>query len=423
MKFTRSREAFGRAKRVIPGGVNSPVRAFRAVGGRPLFVSAGRGSRIDDLDGNRLIDYVMSWGPLILGHAAKPVLAAVRRTMSKGTTFGAPTVAEIELAERIRGAFPSMELVRLVSSGTEACMSALRAARGFTKRDAIAKFDGCYHGHADSLLVKAGSGLATFGEPDSGGVPRDVAKHTIVLPYNDADAVERALKSKKIAALIVEPVAGNMGVVLPRDGFLRRLRTVCTRTGTVLIFDEVMTGFRPCYGGVQTIEGIKPDLTTLGKIVGGGMPLAAYGGRREIMEGVSPLGPVYQAGTLSGNPLAVAAGLAQVDYLRDHPEVYARLEVLGSRLEEGLCDVAKRRRRELCVNRFGSMLTLFFQAGPVTDWKSASGGDAKAFAAFFQKMLKRGVYLPPSPYEAWFLSAAHTDRDLEATLRAAHAAL
>jgi glutamate-1-semialdehyde 2,1-aminomutase len=403
--------------------VNSPVRAFRAVGGQPLFVDAGRGSTLIDIDGNRFIDYVMSWGPLILGHAEKPLLAAIRGAMAKGTTFGAPTMGEVELAEEIRAALPSMELVRLVSSGTEACMSAIRAARGFTGRDLLVKFDGCYHGHSDGLLVKAGSGLATFGVPDSAGVPRDIAKNTLVLPYNDLGAVERVLKAKKVAAVIVEPVAGNMGVVLPGEGFLPGLRRLCTKHGALLVFDEVITGFRATYGGVQTVVGVTPDLTTLGKIVGGGLPLAAYGGRRKILECISPVGPVYQAGTLSGNPLAVAAGRAQLAFLRDHPEVYARLEVSGARLEEGLLDVARRRGRELCVNRSGSTLTLFFQPGPVTNWDSASRSDTKAFATFHRGMLSRGIYLPPSQYEAWFLSVAHSDRDLEATLQAAYVSL
>jgi glutamate-1-semialdehyde 2,1-aminomutase len=419
MKMTRSSVEFRRAKKSIPGGVNSPVRAFRAVGGKPVFAARGKGSRLTDIDGNEYVDYVMSWGPLMMGHAAKPVLSAISKAMASGTTFGAPTAAEVDLAEEIRSAFPSMDLVRLVSSGTEACMSALRAARGFTGRDIIAKFDGCYHGHVDSLLVKAGSGLATFGAPDSAGVPKDIAKNTMVLPYNDLKAVERGLKSKKVAALIVEPVAGNMGVVLPENGFLAGLRRACTKTGTLLIFDEVMTGLRPCYGGVQTVYDIEPDLTTLGKIVGGGMPLAAYGGRREIMERISPVGPVYQAGTLSGNPLAVAAGLAQIRWLKEHEEEYAAIEVRAQALEAGLGEVAKRRRRDVCINRFGSMLTVFFQKGPVRDWATASKSDTKAFGVFHRRMLACGVYLPPSQYEAWFLSMAHSDADIERTLEAA----
>ncbi len=421
--MSRSEAEFRRAKKAIPGGVNSPVRAFRAVGGKPVFVARGKGSRLTDIDGNEYVDYVMSWGPLMMGHAAKPVLAAIAKAMKSGTTFGAPTTAEVDLAQEIRGAFPSMELVRLVSSGTEACMSALRAARGFTGRDVIAKFDGCYHGHADSLLVKAGSGLATFGAPDSAGVPKDIAKNTMVLPFNDLKAVERGLKARRVAALIVEPVAGNMGVVLPEDGFLAGLRTICTKTGTLLIFDEVMTGLRPCYGGVQTVYDIEPDLTTLGKIVGGGMPLAAYGGRREIMERISPVGPVYQAGTLSGNPLAVAAGLAQLRWLKEHEEEYAAIEVRAQALEAGLREAAKRRRRDVCINRFGSMLTVFFQKGPVRDWTTASKSDTKAFGVFHGRMLAGGVYLPPSQYEAWFLSMAHSDADIEATLQAAYKAL
>ena len=421
MRIFLSRAAHRRAVKAIPGGVNSPVRAFRAVGGQPLFIESAKGATIRDVDGNEFLDYVMSWGPLILGHAFPPVLAAIRAAAAKGTSYGAPTVGEVELAELIRTALPSMERVRLTSSGTEACMSAVRVARGFTKRDVVVKFDGCYHGHSDGLLVKAGSGPATFGVPDSGGVPEDVARNTLVVPYNDLRAVERMLKARKVAAVIVEPIAGNMGVVAPSDEFLPGLRTLCTKHGALLIFDEVISGFRATFGGAQTVYGVTPDLTTLGKIIGGGLPVGAYGGRRDVMACVSPVGPVYQAGTLSGNPLAVAAGLAQLSYLRDHPEVYARLEAIADGLEEGLREISN--GRPVCVNRVGSTLTLFFNRGPVTDWASASTSDTKAFAKFFRAMLARGVYLPPSQYEAWFLSAAHTARDVEQTLEAAKKAI
>jgi glutamate-1-semialdehyde 2,1-aminomutase len=421
MRISLSRAAHRRAAAVIPGGVNSPVRAFRAVGGGPLFIERAKGARIRDLDGNEFVDYVMSWGPLILGHAFPPVLAAIRAAAARGTSYGAPTTGEVELAELIREALPSMERVRLTSSGTEACMSALRVARGFTKRDVVVKFDGCYHGHSDGLLVKAGSGLATYGVPDSAGVPAGVAKQTVVLPYNELRPVERVLASTKVAAVIVEPVAGNMGVVAPREDFLPGLRRLCTKHGALLIFDEVISGFRATFGGAQTVFGVTPDLTTLGKIIGGGLPVGAYGGRREVMSCVSPEGPVYQAGTLSGNPLAVAAGLAQLRTLRDRPEVYARLEASSAALEEGLRAVAA--RRGLCVNRVGSTLTLFFQRGPVTDWATASRSDTKAFARFFRGMLASGIYLPPSQYEAWFVSAAHTGGDVARTLAAAERVL
>ena len=414
MKNSTSQEALRRAQKVLPGGVNSPVRAFGAVGGAPPFIARAKGARIVDADGNRYIDYVGSWGPLILGHAHPAVVKAVREAAARGTTFGAPTTAEVELAELLRGAVPSMEMVRLVSSGTEACMSALRVARAFAGREAIVKFAGCYHGHADGLLVKAGSGASTFGVPTSPGVPAATAAKTIVLPYNDVGALRAALhrRWREIAAVIVEPVAGNMGVVLPGPDFLGELRRLTARHGIVLVFDEVISGFRATWGGVQKIFGVRPDLTCLGKIVGGGMPLAAYGGRRDIMALVSPVGPVYQAGTLSGNPVAVAAGLAQLRWLRAHPDVYAKLEMLGAQLEAGLAPLGR-------VNRFGSLLTLFFADRPVHDWESARRSDTKAFARFFHHMLERGVYLPPSQFEAWFVSAAHTAADIESTVRAA----
>ena len=412
---SRSEAAFDRARAVIPGGVNSPVRAFRAVGGSPFFVASARGSKIRDIDGREYVDYVGSWGPMILGHAPQEVLAAVARAAEKGTSYGAPTVAEVEMAELLSDAIPSLEKVRLVSSGTEACMSALRVARGFTRRDDIVKFEGCYHGHSDGLLVKAGSGAATFGVPTSPGVPRDYAKHTLVLPYNDLQAVRALVKKrwKSIAAIIVEPVAGNMGVVAPAPGFLQELRALTERHGIVLIFDEVITGFRLCYGGAQSIFGIAPDLTCLGKIIGGGLPAAAYGGKREIMSAVSPEGPVYQAGTLSGNPLAVAAGMAQLKTLRENPSIYANLESRSAQLTEAFRDVT--------VNRVGSMLTPFFTSGPVTDWDSAAKADTKKFAKFHRHMRDQGIALAPSQFEAWFVSYAHTNGDIERTARAIHA--
>jgi glutamate-1-semialdehyde 2,1-aminomutase len=352
---------------------------------------------------------------MILGHAPQEVLAAVAKAAEKGTSYGAPTVAEVEMAELLSGAIPSLEKVRLVSSGTEACMSALRVARGFTGRDDIVKFEGCYHGHSDGLLVKAGSGAATFGVPTSPGVPRDYAKHTLVLPYNDLQAVRALVKKrwKSIAAIIVEPIAGNMGVVPPAPGFLEELRALTERNGIVLIFDEVITGFRLCYGGAQSIYGIAPDLTCLGKIIGGGLPAAAYGGRREIMASVSPEGPVYQAGTLSGNPLAVAAGMAQLKTLRENPSIYANLESRSAQLSEAF--------RGVVVNRVGSMLTPFFTTGPVTDWDSAAKADTKKFAKFHRHMRTQGIALAPSQFEAWFVSYAHTNGDIERTARAIHA--
>ncbi|MBI3857045.1 MAG: glutamate-1-semialdehyde 2,1-aminomutase [Planctomycetes bacterium] len=412
---SRSEEAFRRAREVIPGGVNSPVRAYRAVGGSPFFVASARGSKIRDVDGNDYIDYVGSWGPMILGHAPPPVLAALGRAAERGTSYGAPTLAEVEMAELLSAAIPSLEKVRLVSSGTEACMSALRAARGFTRRDDIVKFEGCYHGHSDGLLVQAGSGAATFGVPTSPGVPADYARHTLVLPYNDLESLRALVRKrwKSIAAIIVEPVAGNMGVVLPAPGFLEELRALTERHGIVLIFDEVITGFRLCYGGAQSIYGISPDLTCLGKIIGGGLPAAAYGGRRDIMNLISPEGPVYQAGTLSGNPLAVAAGLAQLRTLRENPGIYANLESRSAQLSQAF--------RGVTLNRAGSMLTPFFVRGPVTDWAGASKSDTKKFAKFHRHMRRHGIALAPSQFEAWFVSYAHTNGDIERTARAIHA--
>jgi glutamate-1-semialdehyde 2,1-aminomutase len=408
-----SKSLFEAAGRVIPGGVNSPVRAFRGVGGEPFFVAHGKGARLWDVDGRSYLDFLGSWGPLILGHAAAPVIAAVTEAATRGTSYGAPTGLEVEMAETITRAFPSIELVRLVSSGTEAAMSAIRLARGATGRPFLVKFDGCYHGHADSLLVKAGSGGATFSIPDSAGVPGPLAQLTLTAPFNDLDAV-RALfreRGREIAAVIVEPVAGNMGVVPPRPGFLEGLREITLAHESVLIFDEVITGFRVAYGGAQELYGVRADLTCLGKVIGGGLPVGAYGGSRSLMSHVAPLGAVYQAGTLSGNPLAVAAGLATLAELRK-PDVYRRLDALGGELERGLRSAADQARVPLTVNRVGSMLTGFFCEGPVTDYASAKRADTKRYARYFHEMLARGVFLAPSQFEAAFVSLAHTDADI-----------
>ena len=419
-----SKSLFEAAGRLIPGGVNSPVRAFRGVGGDPFFVAHGNGARIWDVDGRSYLDLLGSWGPLILGHAAPPVVAAVAEAAARGTSYGAPTGLEVEMAEAITAAFPSIELVRLVSSGTEAAMSAIRVARGATGRPLLVKFDGCYHGHADSLLVKAGSGGATLSIPDSAGVPAPLAELTLTAPFNDLDAV-RALfreRGREIAAVIVEPIAGNMGVVAPRPGFLEGLREITRAHDSVLIFDEVITGFRVAYGGAQELYGVRADLTCLGKVIGGGLPVGAYGGSRRLMNHVAPLGSVYQAGTLSGNPIAVAAGLATLAQLRD-PDVYTRLEALGAALEGGLRSAAEQARVPLTVNRVGSMLTGFFCEGPVTDYASAKRADTKRYARYFHGMLERGVFLAPSQFEAAFVSLAHTDADLAQAARAAAQAL
>ncbi len=419
-----SESLFGAAQRVIPGGVNSPVRAFRGVGGTPFFVARAQGARLVDVDGRSYLDFLGSWGPLILGHAAPAVVEAVTEAAQRGTSYGAPTAGEVEMAEVISAVVPSMEMVRLVSSGTEAAMSAIRLARGATGRDVIIKFDGCYHGHADSLLVKAGSGGATFGVPDSLGVPAALAALTLTAPFNDLEAVRRLFSAGggEIAAVIVEPVAGNMGVVPPAAGFLAGLRKLCTAHGALLIFDEVITGFRVARGGAQARYGIRPDLTCLGKIIGGGLPVGAYGGPRELMERVAPLGGVYQAGTLSGNPLAVAAGLATIHALGD-PAVYDRLERLGRLLERGIAEAAAGAGVPLTVNRVGSMLTAFFTDGPVTDYASAKRADTARYARFFHAMLEQGVFLAASQFEAAFVSLAHTERDLEEAALACRRAL
>jgi glutamate-1-semialdehyde 2,1-aminomutase len=399
---------------VIPGGVNSPVRAFRSVGGTPPFIARGEGSHIFDVDGNEYIDYVGSWGPLLLGHRHPAIVEAVERALACGTSFGAPTEREVELAEAIRDAVPSMEMVRLVNSGTEATMSAIRLARAFTGREVTVKFEGCYHGHVDSLLVKAGSGVATLGIPDTAGVPKHFADTTIAIPFNSAETVDQAFQAHghRIAAVIVEPVVGNAGCVPPAPGFLDALREITARHGALLIFDEVMTGFRVAFGGAQQLYEIRPDLTTLGKVIGGGLPIGAYGGRAEIMARIAPSGPVYQAGTLSGNPLAVAAGLAMLRYLKAHPEVYTQLESRAARL-------AAAAPGDIAVNRVGSMFTFFFTKGPVTDYESAKRSDTTRFAKYFQWMLERGIYLAPSQFEAAFVSAAHSDEDIGKTVEAA----
>jgi len=407
---------FSRAQNVIPGGVNSPVRAFRAVGGTPLFIREAAGSKIIDTDGNRYIDYVCSWGPMILGHSHPEVVAAIREAAGRGSSFGAPTELEIGMAERLVAAFPSIEMVRMVSSGTEATMTAIRLARGFTGREKIIKFTGCYHGHADSLLVKAGSGVATLGIPGSPGVPRSLAELTITLPYNDAEAVRSAATryGEEIACIIVEPVAGNMGVVSPRPGFLETLREVTRANGSLLIFDEVITGFRLAYGGWQTLAGILPDLTCMGKIIGGGLPVGALGGRREIMEHLAPIGPVYQAGTLSGNPLAMTAGIATLDILKK--KSYPELERMTEGLCTGFAELFRGKGIPTRINRVGSLFTLFFTADEVVDFETASRSDTALFARFFQGMLAAGINLAPAQFEAGFVSFAHTDDDIGRTL-------
>jgi len=420
MNRKKSIKLFDRAMASIPGGVNSPVRAFGAVGGVPPFIARGEGPYLFDADGNRYIDYVMSWGPLILGHAHPDVIEAIERAARKGASFGAPTEGEILLAEMVKEAFPSVEKVRLVSSGTEAAMSALRLARGHTGRDKIIKFDGGYHGHSDGLLVKAGSGAATFGVPSSPGVPTDYARNTITVPYNDLDAVRSVTKkySGEIAAIIVEPVAGNMGVVAPASGFLEGLRSVCDDIGAVLIFDEVITGFRIAKGGAQEKYGIRADITCLGKILGGGMPLGAYGGRAEIMNKISPQGPVYQAGTLSGNPVAVAAGIATLKAISKRG-FYKALESKAQKLEVALAAAAKSSRVNITINRVGSMMTAFFSGSPVRNYADAASSDTALFKKWFHAMLDRGIYLAPSAFEAAFLSASHEDSHIEITVSAA----
>ncbi len=425
MNTKKSSKLFAEAKKYMPGGVNSPVRAFRSVRRDPLFVARAKGQHIYDVDGNKYIDYVGSWGPMVLGHAHPAVVAAIKKTAANGTSFGAPTAYEVEMAKLVRKMMPSVEVVRMVNSGTEATMSAVRVARAFTNREKIVKFAGCYHGHFDSFLIKAGSGATTFGTPDSPGVPKELAAKTLVAEFNNPESVKRLFEDNRgeIAAIIVEPVVGNMGVVNPAAGFLLELLNIAHANDALLILDEVMTGFRLSRGGAQEIFGIRPDLTTFGKIIGGGLPVGAYGGRSEIMRTVSPDGPVYQAGTLSGNPLAMAAGLAQLKILDKQKTVYKRLEKMGKTLEEGVNENLTKLGLDYRLNRAGSMFTLFFTRNDVRDFQSALTCDTVKFATYYNEMLKRGIYLPPSQFEAAFISAAHTERDIEKTIEANFEAL
>ncbi len=420
MQFSRSKELFAKACELIPGGVNSPVRAFKSVGGDPVFIKRGEGSRVFDVDDNSYIDYVCSWGPLILGHADPEILDAICKTAKDGTTFGASTALEVELAEMIVDAMPSIEMVRLVNSGTEALMSAIRLARGFTGRSKVIKCEGCYHGHSDGLLAKAGSGVATLGIPDSAGVPCGTTQDTISVPYNDLNAITGIMQSAgdEIACIVLEPVAGNMGVVAPEEGYLSGLREVCDQYGALLLFDEVITGFRLSYGGAQEYFGVRPDLTTLGKIIGGGLPVGAYGGRRDIMQCVAPVGPVYQAGTLSGNPLAVSAGIATLHRLKS-AGFYEELNAKATALADGFLAAASEAGVTVQANRVQSMMTLFFTNEPVTDYASAKTSDTQKYARYFREMLQRGIYLAPSQFEAAFVSAAHTVEDMNITISAA----
>ena len=422
-RYPRSEKLFAASSRILPGGVDSPVRAFTAVGATPLFIVRGRGATIEDADGHKYVDYVMSWGPLIHGHAPKGLLETLADTAARGTSFGAPTELETRLAHRVAMLMPSMERVRFVSSGTEAAMSAARVARAFTKRDKIVKFEGCYHGHADAFLVKAGSGAMTLGVPTSPGVAAAAAADTLVARYNDLESVRDVLEKAggSVAAVFVEPIAGNMGLVTPQPGFLPGLRALCDRAGAMLVFDEVISGFRAAAGGAQQVFRVRPDLTCLGKIIGGGLPVGAYGGRADVMQLVSPAGPVYQAGTLSGNPLAMAAGLWAIQELS--ARLYKHLARLGAQLAAGLAEAARDAGVPMQVNGFGSLLTPFFTDRSVRDYDSALTSDTAAYGRFFRGMLARGIYIPPSQFEAWFLSGAHTTRDIEKTVRAARAAL
>ncbi|TAL17458.1 glutamate-1-semialdehyde-2,1-aminomutase [bacterium] len=421
MDHSRSLQLFLRAQELIPGGVNSPVRAFRAVGGNPPFIASAKGSKIYDVDKNGYIDYVGSWGPMILGHSHPAVVEATKKAMDNGASFGAPTELEVTMAELVIECVPSVEMVRMVSSGTEATMSAIRVARGYTGRDKIIKCEGCYHGHEDSFLVKAGSGLMTFGVPTSPGVPKDVSKNTLTVPYNNLEALEEVIKANpgEIACFIVEPVPGNMGCIVPLEGYLEGVRRITEREGIVLIFDEVMSGFRVSLGGAQERFGVTPDMTTLGKIIGGGLPVGAFGGKKQLMKKVSPVGPVYQAGTLSGNPLAMTAGIATLKELMK-PGVYAELEKKSARLEAGLVKATASHGLPSCFARVGAMFTSFFQEGPVIDYASALDSDTERFGKFFMGMLERGVYLAPSQYEAGFMSLAHSDEDIDRTIEAAN---
>ena len=418
--FERSRQYYREAQQVMPGGVNSPVRAFKAVGSEPLFLARGAGSKIYDVDGNEYIDYVGSWGPLILGHAPPEILEALRETAARGTSFGAPTVLETEMARLVIDAVPSVEMVRMVNSGTEAVISALRLARGYTGRHKIVKFAGCFHGHGDSLLIKAGSGVTTLGLPDSPGVTPGTAQDTLLAPFNDLGAVEALFEQndEEIAAVILEPAAGNMGLVLPEPGFLEGLRELTRRHGALLIFDEVMTGFRLAYGGAQEHYGVTPDLTTLGKVIGGGLPVGAYGGRKAIMEQVAPVGPVYQAGTLSGNPLAMASGIATLKRLQE-PGTYEHLERMTSRLVQGIGEAAQKHGVPIYSRQVGSMFCAYFNSDPVTDFETAARSNVRQFGAFFRNLLENGVYIAPSQFETGFMSLAHSDEDIEKTVDAA----
>ena len=424
MNNAKSLEAWDKSQHFIPGGVNSPVRNFSKVGGNPRFIRRGAGSKVHDIDGNQYIDYVASWGPLILGHADPRVIEAIKGTMVNGTSFGAPTTQETELAEIIVNAVPSIEKVRMVSSGTEATMSAIRLVRGYTGRDKVIKIEGCYHGHVDSLLAEAGSGVATFGLPECEGIPADFTRHTLVVPFNDANAVRRTIEAHpdQIACLILEPIMGNMGIIPPQDGYLNELREITSEHGVVLIFDEVITGFRVAYGGAQSLYGVIPDLTCLGKIIGGGMPVGAYGGKEEIMRHIAPEGDVYQAGTLSGNPLAVSAGIAALKALTE-PGVYEQLESRASQLADGLQDATERHAIDACHSRVGSMLMLFFTDAEVTNADGARTSDTERYSRYFGELLERGVYVAPSQFEAGFVSLTHSETDIDATVRAANEAL
>jgi glutamate-1-semialdehyde 2,1-aminomutase len=421
MKIKRSIKLYKKAVGLMPCGVNSPVRAFKAVGGNPIFIKKAKGSKLYDVDGNEYIDYVLSWGPLILGHAHPKIVKALKKAIELGTSYGAPTKLEIELAELVMKAYPSIEKIRMVNSGTEATMSAIRVARGFTKRDKVVKFEGCYHGHADGLLVKAGSGATTFGVPDSAGVPESYAMNTITLPFNNIEVFEKVINDewKTIACVIVEPVVGNIGCVLPKQGFLEKIRDLTKKYGIILIFDEVMTGFRVSYGGAQGYYGIIPDMTCLGKVIGGGLPVGAYGGKREIMSMVSPEGPVYQAGTLSGNPIAMTAGIETLKIISKRG-FYKQLEKIGEKLENGLKDAAKMAGIETRFYRAGSMFCNYFTDMEVVDYETAKRSDTSRFTKFFIGMLNKGVYLAPSQFEAGFISSAHSDKDIEKTIKAAY---
>lgn len=423
MEYTNSKQLFEEACELIPGGVNSPVRAFKAVGDYPVFIERGEGAYLYDVDGNKYVDYICSWGPLLLGHQPEAVSKAVMEALTKGSTYGAPTGIEVEMAKKIVDAVPSVEMVRMVSSGTEATMSALRLARGYTGRNKIVKFEGCYHGHADHLLIKAGSGALTFGVPSSPGVPESIASETLTAQYNDIDSVKAlfAQYPDQIAAVIVEPIAGNMGLVLPKEGFLEGLREVTAEHGALLIFDEVISGFRASFGGAQKVYNIMPDLTCMGKIIGGGLPVGAYGGKKEIMMHVAPVGPVYQAGTLSGNPLAMAAGMAILDELAK-PGVYEEIEAKTKKLVQGLQAAADKAGVKIALNQSASLFTIFFTETPVDSYKAAMTSNTEQFKVFFQAMLNQGFYLPPSQFECWFVSQAHSDEDIENTIKAAEIA-